>query len=135
MSKASKNIHSGNTKSDITRALSIRLNLGPGGVRIGPGKIGLLELVGETGSIAAAGRALDMSYRRAWLLIDSLNQAFAEPVVIRRSGGSGGGGAELTALGREIIDRYRRIEQMAEVVADEDLTALSQWCRVDRPSE
>ena len=130
MKKTLKNTHPG-----VSKTLSIRLNLGPSGVRIGPGKINLLEQVGETGSIAAAGRTLNMSYRRAWLLIDSLNQAFVEPVVIRRSGGSGGGGAELTDLGREVISRYRRIENTAEVAAGEDLAVLSDLCREDIQSE
>ena len=120
-----------NTHQSVTKTLSIRLNLGPNGIRIGPGKVSLLEQVGETGSIAAAGRTLNMSYRRAWLLIDSLNQAFVEPVVIRRSGGSGGGGAELTDLGREIISRYRCIERTADATASEDLAFLSHLCRED----
>lgn len=113
----------------LSATLTIRINLGPQDVRIGPGKIELLELVGETGSIAAAGRALNMSYRRAWLLIDSLNQAFSDPVVIRRSGGSGGGGAELTELGKEIIQRYRRIEATASQASSEDRAALAGLCR------
>ena len=118
---------------ELAAALSIRLDLSsavePLGVRIGPGKIRLLEMVNQTGSIAAACRALNMSYRRAWLLIDSLNQTFDQPVVSRSVGGAGGGGAELTSLGTEIITRYRRIEQVADRAAADDLRALLKRCR------
>jgi molybdate transport system regulatory protein len=77
---------------------------------LGPGKIRLLELIRETGSISAAGRAMGMSYRRAWLLVDDLNRSFKGPLVVTQLGGSGGGGAELTALGIDIARRYRAIE-------------------------
>ena len=63
---------------------------------IGPGKIRLLELIKETGSISAAGRALEMSYRQAWLLVDELNQMFREPVIVAQTGGGGGGGTIVT---------------------------------------
>ena len=62
------------------------------GRALGPGKVRLLELVGETGSISAAGRAMGMSYRRAWLLVDALNRTFHMPVVEARGGGADGGG-------------------------------------------
>jgi molybdate transport system regulatory protein len=78
---------------------------------LGPGKIRLLELLGETGSISAAGRAMDMSYRRAWLLVDALNQTFRDPVVETRGGGVGGGGASLTAFGASVVADYRAMEQ------------------------
>lgn len=89
--------------------LSIRIDL-HSGERIGPGKIRLLELIGTTGSISAAGRAMGMSYRRAWLLVDSLNRALGAPVVTTRQGGASGGGARVTELGRELIARYRALE-------------------------
>src|SRR5919108_2663065 len=75
--------------------LWIRIDL-PGGRRVGPGKIRLLELIDETGSISAAGRAMAMSYRRAWLLVESLNTSFRERVVDAQPGGRHGGGARLT---------------------------------------
>ena len=75
---------------------------------IGPGKVRLLELVNETGSISAAGRALAMSYRQAWLLIDELNRMCRAPVVIAQTGGGGGGGAVLTETGNDIVRLYRR---------------------------
>src|SRR6201996_3898005 len=81
---------------------------------VGPGKIRLLELLAETGSIAAAGRAMDMSYRRAWLLVAALNGMFREPVVATKLGGKAGGGAELTPFGAEIISRYRDMERLAQ---------------------
>ncbi len=92
---------------------------------LGPGKIRLMELIGELGSISAAGKAMGMSYRRAWLLIDALNGHFTEPLVIKQTGGSGGGGAALTDLGREIVRRYRRIERSAAEQSAADLEALA----------
>ena len=80
------------------------------GARIGPGKVALLESVRDTGSISAAARAMGMDYKRAWLLIDSLNRAFATPVVERAAGGPRGGGATLTAFGEELLARYRRLQ-------------------------
>jgi molybdate transport system regulatory protein len=86
--------------------------------RLGPGKIRLLELIGERGSISAAGRGMGMSYRRAWLLVDSLNHCFKEPVVLTQLGGSGGGGAALSGFGRAVVDNYRAMEdEVAAVVA------------------
>jgi molybdate transport system regulatory protein len=93
---------------------SIRLDLANGG-RLGPGKMALLEAVGRTGSISAAGRDLGMSYRRAWLLLDSLNRTFDAPVVTAAAGGAGGGGAQVTDLGQALIAAYRGLE--AEVAA------------------
>jgi len=91
---------------------------------VGPGKIRLLELLKETGSIAAAGRAMDMSYRRAWLLIDALNRSFRKPVVATKLGGNGGGGAELTRFGEELIARYRAMETAAHAALAPHLSAL-----------
>lgn len=90
------------------------------GERLGPGKIALLEQVGATGSISAAGRALGMSYKRAWELVDSLNRTFTAPVVETRHGGRRGGGAVLTAFGRTVPERYRAMEaaMRAGVAAD-----------------
>ena len=89
-------------------------------VAIGPGKADLLEAIGRSGSISAAGREMGMSYRRAWLLVDSLNAAFAEPLVETATGGNRGGGARLSDYGREVLRRYRAMESTAEkAVADE----------------
>jgi molybdate transport system regulatory protein len=92
--------------------LTLRLDLGPD-VAVGPGKVRLLELIGERGSISAAGRAMDMSYRRAWLLVDELNRSFSEPLVSTQLGGAKGGGAELTPFGRRLVDDYRAMEREA----------------------
>jgi molybdate transport system regulatory protein len=86
--------------------------------RLGPGKIRLLELIGEHGSISAAGRSMGMSYRRAWLLVDSLNRSFKEPVVLTQLGGSGGGGAALSDFGQTVVHSYRSMEhEVAALVA------------------
>jgi len=104
-------------------SLSIRIDLDPEG-RIGPGKIDLLEAIARTGSISAAGRAMDMSYRRAWDLVDELGQIFGQPVVASHAGGRNGGGAKLTPLGEELIARYRMIEHSAATAARPHLEAL-----------
>ena len=80
---------------------------------MGPSKADLLEAIGETGSISAAGRKMGMSYRRAWLLVDEMNKCFREPLVIARMGGLKGGGAEVTDLGREALKRYRALQALA----------------------
>ena len=103
--------------------LSIRIDLGPE-LRIGPGKIALLEQIAALGSISAGGRALDMSYRRAWELIEDLNQTFGKPVVESRSGGKKGGGATLTPLGLSLISRYRAMERAAAAATEPHLNAL-----------
>jgi len=111
--------------------LTIRIDLSDSGA-VGPGKIRLLELVGESGSISAAGRAMNMSYRRAWLLIDGLNQCFRVPLVEKQLGGLRGGGAALTPLGHDVIARYRAIERAATKAGAADLAALNA-ARADRP--
>ncbi|MFO1037108.1 MAG: winged helix-turn-helix domain-containing protein [Geminicoccaceae bacterium] len=101
----------------------VRVDLMPSG-RVGPGKIALLEEVDRTGSISAAGRALGMSYRRAWMLIDQLNQLFVDPVVTTQMGGSHGGGAKLTEIGHLLVARYRELETECAAAADRQLEAL-----------
>ena len=95
----------------MTGVLSLRIDF-PGG-RIGPGKIALLEAIGREGSISAAARTLGMSYRRAWLLVESLNAMAGAPVVAAAAGGAGGGGAALTEAGRALVADYRAIEEAA----------------------
>lgn len=89
--------------------LSLRIDFG-NGQAIGPGKIHLLELIETEGSISAAARAMGMSYRRAWILVDELNRAFKSPLVISETGGSGGGGAKLTEQGKQISNLFRQVE-------------------------
>ncbi len=111
--------------------LTIRIDFA-GGRRVGPGKVRLLELIDETGSISAAGRAMAMSYRRAWLLVESLNTSFRAPLVDARAGGRQGGGAQLTAFGRELLQRYRAIEQAAVSAAEPHLGAIESELKTAR---
>ncbi|WP_374296751.1 winged helix-turn-helix domain-containing protein [Sphingomonas sp.] len=99
------------------------------GNRIGPGKAALLESIQSSGSISAAARAMGMDYKRAWLLLDSLNSAFTTPAVIRNTGGHGGGGAVLTEFGVELVARYRRLESQARMLAAADLDALERHAK------
>ena len=83
-------------------------------IAIGPGKIALLEALDEAGSITAAAKALGMSYRRAWLLVDELNQSLRAPAVVTAAGGAQGGGSRLTDSGRALVTLYREIEAEAQ---------------------
>lgn len=104
-------------------SISLRLDLSSRG-KIGPGKVELLERIASHGSISAGAREMNMSYKRAWLLIEDLNQLFGKPVVAARKGGPRGGGAELTAIGLSIVAHYRAIERSAEAAAAPHLAAL-----------
>lgn len=81
-----------------------------GGLKLGPGKVHLLEHIRDTGSISAAGRAMEMSYKRAWMLVEEMNAAFTDPVVESARGGAKGGGAQVTATGLAVISHYRTAE-------------------------
>jgi molybdate transport system regulatory protein len=105
---------------------SLHLRIDFGGERsIGPGKIRLLELINETGSISAAGRSLAMSYRQAWLLVDELNHMFREPVVLAQTGGGGGGGTVVTETGNDIVRLYREVERRAYGVSTTEMRSLT----------
>jgi molybdate transport system regulatory protein len=104
-------------------ALRLRLVLAPG-VEFGPGKAELLEAIRDTGSIAAAGRRMRMSYQRAWELVAALNACFRAPLVEAAKGGARGGGAVLTPLGAEVLAAYRRIVAAAEGAAAEEVSRL-----------
>lgn len=95
------------------------------GTRLGPGKADLLHFIERTGSIAAAGREMGMSYKRAWLLVDQLNHTFAGPLVHSERGGAAGGGATLTQLGQEVLAMYRTALARAEAAAGDELEALN----------
>lgn len=88
------------------------------GLVLGPGKIDLLEAVSETGSISAAARRTHISYRKTRHLIDALNEAFSQPLVLSSKGGADHGGARLTPLGLDVIARYRRVEQQTRSAVD-----------------
>lgn len=106
-----------------TPALRFRLVLDSAHA-IGPGKTDLLEAIATTGSIAAAGRSMGMSYKRAWQLIDELNRSFAAPLVAANKGGARGGGAHLTPMGEKVLATYRTIERKAEKALASDLRTL-----------
>jgi molybdate transport system regulatory protein len=91
---------------------------------IGPGKIGLLEQIEETGSLSAAARELKMSYRRAWLLLHSVNTGFREPVATLSTGGIEGGGAKLTDFGRRLVNDYREFERQVDGLAQKSFAGM-----------
>ena len=104
-------------------SLSVRIDIDAGG-RIGPGKIELLETIDRSGSISAAGRAMEMSYKRAWDLVDEINRICRQAAVERQTGGKNGGGAVLTPFGLSLVARYRKIERTATTAARKELQAL-----------
>lgn len=97
---------------------------------IGPGRADLLEQIAETGSISAAGKAMGMSYKRAWSLVQALNDGFGALLVETSRGGSAQGGAELTTLGREVLKHYRRMQAAARAAIRDDFEALQELARV-----
>jgi molybdate transport system regulatory protein len=103
--------------------LHIRVVL-PGGVAVGPGRADLLEFIRDLGSIAAAARAMEMSYRRAWLLVNETAEAFGAPVILAAPGGAKGGKARLTELGASVLASYRKIETSAAIGTAADVSAL-----------
>ncbi|MCC2663213.1 MAG: LysR family transcriptional regulator [Geminicoccaceae bacterium] len=93
-------------------------------IAIGPGKADILEAIKATGSIAAAGRSMGMSYKRAWHLVETMNRCFKGPLVEASKGGRAGGGARLTELGHEVLARYRRMEMLTARVIEPEMAAL-----------
>ena len=104
-------------------SLSVRIDL-DANARIGPGKIQLLENIHKNGSISAAGRAMDMSYKRAWDLVDEIHRICRQAAVERQTGGKNGGGAVLTSFGISLVKRYRKIERDAASAVRKELQAL-----------
>jgi molybdate transport system regulatory protein len=102
--------------------LRIRIVFGDAAM-LGPGKADLLALIRETGSIAAAGRTMSMSYKRAWSLVEEMNAAFREPLVESTRGGALGGGARLTETGEAVLTHYRKLE---EIMAEAGASRLSE---------
>jgi molybdate transport system regulatory protein len=111
------------SKQSRPAGLRIRLVFSSGGW-IGPGKADMLEGIRATGSIAAAGRRLGMSYKRAWSLVETLNVMFEAPLVESTRGGARFGGAQLTDLGKKVLDLYRRLEAKSAKSAAREITAL-----------
>lgn len=114
--------------------LTFRLILGET-IALGPGKLQLLEAIRETGSIAAAGRSMNMSYKRAWHLVDTMNRCFKTPLVEASKGGAHGGGAALTPLAEEVIALYRRLETRARQAVIPELAALAEHLESDTRSD
>ncbi|HEV8362088.1 MAG TPA: LysR family transcriptional regulator [Gemmatimonadaceae bacterium] len=83
-------------------------------IALGPGKADLLDAIADSGSISAAARKLRMSYRRAWILVDTMNACFVQPLVGTEKGGSEGGGASLTETGRRVLAQYRKLAAVVE---------------------
>lgn len=109
--------------SDAVATFRLRVRVGET-IAIGPGKIDLLEAIDAAGSLTAAARAIGMSYRRAWMLLDELNRSMREVAVDTAVGGRNGGGSVLTASGRELLELYRRIERTAQRTNAADLHRL-----------
>ncbi|PTQ75231.1 winged helix-turn-helix domain-containing protein [Celeribacter persicus] len=107
---------------DDTR-LRLRIHFGDR-LMLGPGKADLLEGIRDTGSIAAAGRAMSMSYKRAWSLVEDMNAAFREPLVASARGGTKGGGAHLTETGEAVLAQYRAIVAETEVATKARIAAI-----------
>ncbi|MEA2790814.1 MAG: molybdate transport system regulatory protein [Acetobacteraceae bacterium] len=117
-------------RSEATKTgdrLSIRIDLASG-AQIGPGKIAVLEEIARAGSISGAGRALGMSYRRTWELVEDLNRSLGTQVVETAAGGSGGGGAVLTKAGKAVVNSYRAIQMDTALAARKHLLALNRVC-------
>ncbi len=98
-------------------------------IAFGPGKAELLEAIKATGSISAAGKTMDMSYRRAWLLVDAMNRCFHTALVETAKGGKNGGGAQVTPYGEEVLRRYRAMEAAARQQAEEHFASLAPLLR------
>ena len=109
-------------------SLRIRIVFGDEAM-LGPGKIDLLEHIRDTGSIAAGGRRMNMSYKRAWLLVEEMNGAFREPLVVSTRGGAQGGGARLTDAGEAVVAHYRRLEEILAEAGAERLGLLRSMLR------
>ncbi|MDB5987745.1 MAG: bacterial regulatory helix-turn-helix, lysR family protein [Nevskia sp.] len=99
----------------LNHQIRIRLKLGEE-TAFGPGKADLLDAIRSEGSISAAAKAMGMSYRRAWLLVDTMNRCFTSPLVDSAKGGSGGGGAEVTARGAAMLADFRELQQQVEAI-------------------
>lgn len=106
-----------NLSKGVSLKTQVRVLL-DGEIALGPGKADLLEAIIQTGSISAAGKKLGMSYRRTWLLMDTMNRCFKQPLVVTATGGSRGGGAQVTDLGREILAEYRALQAEVSSVSE-----------------
>lgn len=108
--------------------LTLRI-LGSGNPAMGPGKAELISRIDATGSISAAAREMDMSYRRAWQLVQSINTSFSEPVVVTAIGGKRGGGSSVTDYGRALVAQFHSMEDKASAVIADDLAQIAEQLR------
>jgi len=114
----------------LTKSLNPRFRLMAGDeIALGPGKADLLEAVAQTGSIAEAARQLDLSYMRAWSMIQTMNQSFQEPVVEKNRGGEAHGGATVTEFGQKLLKLYRQMEAKAAKATAKESAALLKLLR------
>ncbi|MCB2100799.1 MAG: LysR family transcriptional regulator [Rhodobacterales bacterium] len=111
-------------RKTASRQPKVRILIGAA-TALGPGKVDLLEAIARTGSIAAAAREKNMSYRRAWLLVDTMNRCFRDDLVVRTTGGRGGGGAKVTPMGLDVLARYRDMEDKAAASVREEVAAFA----------
>jgi len=109
----------------MTNSKTVRLRVMQGDtIAFGPGKAALLLAIDRTGSISGAAREMEMSYRRAWLLVEEMNRCFSQPLVETATGGAKGGGASITALAREVVACYQRMQKKADSAIEKDMQHL-----------
>ena len=117
-----------------TPGARLRIVLEPD-IAIGPGKADILEGIRETGSIAAAGRRMGMSYKRAWLLVETMNRCFRDALVETSRGGRARGGARLTPTGEQVLASYRRMEAQTARAVSAEMEALRTLLRDGAPAD
>jgi len=109
----------------MTNSKTVRLRVMQGEtIAFGPGKAALLLAIERTGSISGAAREMEMSYRRAWLLVEEMNRCFTKPLVETATGGAKGGGASITEVAREVISCYQRMQKKADAAVEKDMQYL-----------
>ncbi|PJI39633.1 LysR family transcriptional regulator [Ferrovibrio sp.] len=123
MAKITAKVAAKKTSAGGKAATRLRVVLAPDAF-LGPGKGELLERIAASGSISAAGRAMGMSYKRAWQLVETLNGYFRAPLVQAATGGKAGGGAQLTALGRQVLAHYQAMTAATEKACARNIAAL-----------
>lgn len=117
-----------NSMKEQNLKLQIRILLEQN-IAFGPGKADLLEAIARTGSISQAAKSMNMSYRRAWQLVDTMNQCFETALVETQTGGTHGGGAAVTALGQKVLQHYRQMEINARQALERDYQIMSSYLK------
>ena len=121
-----------NSQKNTKASFRLRLKLDVGEDAIGPGKAELLRKIEEQGSISAAAREMDINYRRAWFLLETMNSALGQPLVITSKGGSAGGGAQLTNVGRAVLKAYEDCLEQSDKATCEALAELAKIVKPKR---